>query len=177
MAGTADLSTPNTGAGPAQPSGSVPQGPSQQMFGAPPSGPAQPQQQLSHEHAMALLDHLHGMEKKFRALMDDPGTGKKSIRPKMHEMLSDMMGQRLMTLPQAMEVLNSFPTDPFQQRNWLGKKMKETVRAEQMLLQEQIAQRQQSGADFSAQLQSPSAKPSRDGHLIDAMTILHGRKR
>lgn len=74
-----------------------------------------------YSHTEATLRHLSIFQRKWQELLKTPGIGKTNIRPQIMEMMADVMGEGLVSLPQVMSQLKSLPPDPLQQKQWIEK--------------------------------------------------------
>ncbi len=93
--------------------------------GAPGAGPPAP----SHEQTAAALYHLNEFQRQWKKLLDIPDIGKKDIKGDVLEMMADVMGEGLVTLPQVMNELKQLPTDALGQRQWVEEHFKKAQQA------------------------------------------------
>ena len=105
--------------------------------GQPQGQPGQPgqQQPLDHATAAAGLRHLAEFSRHWREIMQEPGFGTKDIKGSILEMMADVMGDGLVTLPQVMDLLKRLPTQPLQQWQFVEQHYKQDQQAMTILLQ------------------------------------------
>lgn len=130
-----------------------------QSQGAPTKANPQP----SLEQTMAALHHFDAMIKQFQPVMNDPDIGKKSIRPKMLDVLASLMGSRVIKLPTAMSVIKDFPTDPREQKSWVQRLLKQNMMARENVIGHFRAQ-----GPMQQQPQQEGQSPAMPGHQWSA---------
>jgi len=107
----------------------------QRAPGAPAGGgPAAQPPAPDHAQTVAAITHLGEFQRRFRALQAIPDIGKASIRGEVIDMMADVMGDGLVTLPQVMSQLKTFPSDPLAQKQWVDKHYQNTAQALQTIL-------------------------------------------
>jgi hypothetical protein len=90
------------------------------MQGGQPQGQGQPGLPApNHEETVAALRHLWEFEREFKKVLATPDIGKADIKGQVLEMMADVMGEGLVTMPQVLNQLKSFPLEPLQQRQWV----------------------------------------------------------
>ena len=104
-----------------------------------PQGQGGPPPAPDHKTTVAAIRHINAFDQRWRALLADPGIGTKSIRPKVYEVMADLMGDGYCTLPQSLTLLKSFPTDPLEQKQWLEKHVAQDEKAIEVLLDHHAA--------------------------------------
>lgn len=110
--------------GPRLPPGGVPPGP------APGGGPQQQQQPApNHAQTVATVRHLGEFLKHWKTLAADPGLGTRNIKGAIYDMMADVMGEGLVTLPQVMGELKGVPAEPLQQKQWVETHLKNSIAA------------------------------------------------
>jgi hypothetical protein len=143
--------------------------------GGAPGMPGQPgqQQPLDHATAAAGLRHLAEFSRHWREIMTEPGFGTKDIKGSILEMMAEVMGDGLVTLPQVMDQLKRLPTQPLQQRQWVEQHYKDDQQA-QLMLMEQYAKQAGPGGPFALeQAKMQQQRPDPDKH-VEAMERLRG---
>lgn len=105
--------------------GGAPGGP---PAGGPPGGPSQ-QPAPNHAQTVATVRHLGEFLKHWKDLASDPGLGTKNMRGRIYDMMADVMGEGLVTLPQVMSELKSVPMEPLEQKKWIETHLKNSVAA------------------------------------------------
>lgn len=95
--------------------------------GAPPQQQQQQQPQQppapSHAQTVATLRHLHAISQELEALASDPDLGKADIKSKVIDGATKLVGMRILSPSQAVAELGEFPTQPFQQKQWVAKQL------------------------------------------------------
>ena len=114
-----------------------PQQPSQGMAGLV-QQPPQARPTPTHAQTVAGLHRCHEIEKASQRLLKDPDVGKKNIRPKVLEMGADLIGKKVMTLPELMTGIKDFPSseDALGQKKWLERLYQSNVQGQIALLQD-----------------------------------------
>lgn len=90
----------------------------------------------THEQTVAALRHLAMFQKEFGKILSLPDVGKVDIKGPVLEMMADVMGDGLVTLPQVMNQLKNFPMEPLQQRQWVEQHLANAQQAAQAILQQ-----------------------------------------
>ena len=88
----------------------------------------------SHEETAAVVHHLVRFDQLWTRLLRDPDIGVKSIRPRVYDVMTDAMGEGLVTLPQVMEQLKVFPQEPLMQKKWVEQHVQTGERALMVVL-------------------------------------------
>src|SRR5262245_20185647 len=81
---------------------------------------AQTGQTLPNELVGTALSHMAEFQRKWRRVLDTPDIGKVDIKGPFITAVSQLMGDQYITLPQALNMLKSFPEDPLGQRQWVS---------------------------------------------------------
>jgi hypothetical protein len=55
----------------------------------------------------------------YASILRDPDVGKTDANPMFVEAMAKLLGDGMMSLPQTMNLMKSFPSDPLGQRQWL----------------------------------------------------------
>ena len=134
----------------------APQAPQMQQGQAPPSLPslmgqqggapggvpmAAPQKPPApdYQQTASAVYHLSEFQRKYKKLLSDPEIGRKNMRPEMLEMMADVLGEGLATLPQIMSQVKDFPTEPLQQKQYLEKHYQQSKMAAIVILEHHAA--------------------------------------
>jgi hypothetical protein len=104
------------------------------MAAAPAKPPAPDYQQTA-----SAVYHLSEFQRKYKKLLSDPEIGRKNMRPEMLEMMADVLGEGLATLPQIMSQVKDFPTEPLQQKQYIEKHFQQAQAATVAILQHHAA--------------------------------------
>jgi hypothetical protein len=99
---------------------------------------AQQRPMPTHAQVVAGLHRFHEIELASGRLLKDPDVGRKNIRPKVLEMGADLIGRRVMSLPEFMTGIKDFPSaeDMLGQKKWLEKLFQSNVQGQVSLLQD-----------------------------------------
>lgn len=99
---------------------------------------ANPRPAPTHAQTVAVLHRCHEIEKASGRLLKDPDVGHKNIRPKVLEMGADLIGSRVMTLPEFMTGIKDFPSsdDALGQKRWLERLFQSQIAAQMSVLQD-----------------------------------------
>ncbi len=89
--------------------------------GGAPQGAQGAMQPPSHHETVAILDHISAYDRHWREILEDPDVGVSSVRKKLYDAMADLMNDDYATLPQTLQLLKSFPTEPLEQKQWLEK--------------------------------------------------------
>jgi hypothetical protein len=92
----------------------------------------------NHAQTIAGLHRMHEIEKASERLLKDPDVGHKNIRPKVLEMGADLIGAKVMTLPELMSGIKDFPgsEDILGQKKWLQRLRDSQIQGQMVLLQD-----------------------------------------
>jgi hypothetical protein len=104
------------------------------MAAAPGKPPAPDYQQTA-----SAVYHLSEFQRKYKKLLSDPEIGRKNMRPEMLEMMADVLGEGLATLPQIMSQVKDFPTEPLQQKQYIEKHYQQSKMAAIAILEHHAA--------------------------------------
>lgn len=116
----------------------------------------------NYEQTVAALHHLTQFHRRWTELLSDPEIGKKNLRPELTDMMADVMGEGLATLPQVMTLLSGFPSEPLAQRQWVQKHSDNDLKAIDMILAQHAAAFPRSGDPMR---DGPIPGPSKSDHL------------
>lgn len=61
------------------------------------------------------------------------------MRPAIYDMMADVMGEGLVTLPQVMNQMKTLPTDPLQQKQWIAQHYQKGQAAMAQIVQQHAA--------------------------------------
>jgi hypothetical protein len=114
----------------------------QSLMGAPGGVPmAAPQKPPApdYQQTASAVYHLSEFQRKYKKLLSDPEIGRKNMRPEMLEMMADVLGEGLATLPQIMSQVKDFPTEPLQQKQYLEKHYQQSKMAAMAILEHHAA--------------------------------------
>lgn len=145
-----------------------PPGPGQgQQRGAMPGGLQQVQQQPrpSLEQTMAGIHYFDSLMREFKAIANDPGLGKMNMRSRVFDALANMMGDRVLTVPHAMEMVKKLPTDPQQQKVAIQSLMKNAMLAKEKIIDDFRAQGAIEGDPTEVMAQSQWSPDSHMDHF------------
>lgn len=102
---------------------------------APPmGGQPQPMPTPNKAQTVAAVKRLSAVQAALREVLDDKNIGKANVRPVLLDQASKLIGSRLMSLPETMQILQTFPEDPIEQKEWTAKAYNQAERAEAFLL-------------------------------------------
>lgn len=152
MGGSPPPPNPDAGTGNALQQG-APQQQQQQQAPAPPD----------HAQTVAMLRHADAIKGELSILLKNPSLGKSSIKDSVIDGVSKLVGERILSAPQAVIELSTVPDDPLEQRKWVMKQMQQAVEAERGI----IAHHAMGYAG-----QGPMPTPSADDHM-QTMQSLH----
>ena len=99
---------------------------------------AKPRPQPTHAQTVAGLHRFHEIERAVAKVLKNPDLGKKNIRPAVLDMGADLVGEKVMTIPELMSGMQSFPPaeDPLGQKKWLERLYQAQVQAQVSLLRD-----------------------------------------
>lgn len=112
------------------PQGGGPQGGPQQGAPQAPAGPPAP----THEHAVATLRHMDAISHELLPILQDKNLGKASVKSKIIDAATRLVGRRMLTPAQAVEQLGGVPNDPQLQRKWVEKHYQTAIQASDAVL-------------------------------------------
>jgi hypothetical protein len=67
----------------------------------------------------AILRHMRIFSQAYEGLLKNDDIGKADIKGPFIEAMAKLLGGGMMSLPQTMQLMKSFPEDPLQQRQWV----------------------------------------------------------
>lgn len=79
-------------------------------------GQQQPQPAPTRAQTTAAVQRFSAIQQALKPILADPKLGKENVRPDVLDAGSRLLGTKLISLPQLMQVLNDFPSDPLDQR-------------------------------------------------------------
>ena len=151
--------TPLGSGGPPAPPG-APQAP------APPPAPSQAQ-------TVAALRHFDAIARETSALLKDPDCGKTDMKSEVIDGVTKLVSKGMMTAPDAVQTLGTFPEKPFDQRKWPEQKLTQADQAAEAVLTHHAAA-------FQGMATPPGGAqlPSADDHIDDVKGMMqqHYRK-
>lgn len=86
---------------------------------------------LTHEQVVAAMHRFGAVERQMKKVMASPEFGKANIRPKLFDAAADLLGMRVLTLPELMNAIKNLPPDPTQQKAFV-ENIHNNARAAQM---------------------------------------------
>lgn len=110
-------------------------------------GPAQsaarPQPTL--DQTMAGMHYFDALMKEMKPIMADPQFGKASVKSKVMDGIANLIGSQILSLPQAMDMIKGFPSDPQEQKRVMMTTMKQLGMAKEMMFEHWRSQGQMEG--------------------------------
>jgi hypothetical protein len=149
------------------------------LMGGAPGGPGgQPGQPPApnHQETASAVYHLGEFQRRYAELLKDPEIGRKNMRPQMLEMMADVLGEGLATLPQVMKQVAEIPGKPLEQRQYLEENYAKAKAAAIAVLQHHAQAFPRTGAEPMP----PPAQVGGDDHaqvLGGMMTKHYGGRR
>lgn len=140
-------------------------GPPPMTPGNAPAQPPQPPPAPTHAHTVAALRHFHALGAQLESALKDPDLGKADIKSKVIEGMTQLVAQRIISAPQAVTQLATFPEKPFDQKKWLIDHYMHVKQAEMAVLDHH-------GAAFAGA--GPQPAPSADDHMGDVAGMMQG---
>ncbi len=131
--------------------------------GAPQGGQMQPP---SHHETVAILDHISAYDRHWRELLEDPDIGVSSIRKRVYDVMADLMNDDYATLPQTLQLLKSFPTEPLEQKQWLEKHIQTDEQAMRAVL-DHHAQGSPPPGSFQDEMAAQGEAPGERSDLVN----------
>ncbi len=131
--------------------------------GAPQGGQMQPP---SHHETVAILNHISAYDRHWRELLEDPDVGVSSVRKKLYDVMADLMNDDYATLPQTLQLLKSFPTEPLEQKQWLEKHIQTDEQAMRAVL-DHHAQGSPPPGSFQDEMAAQSEAPGERSDLVN----------
>ncbi len=130
-----------------------------------PQGQMQPP---SHHETVAILNHISAYDRHWRELLEDPDVGVSSIRKRVYDVMADLMNDDYATLPQTLQLLKSFPTEPLEQKQWLEKHIQTDEQAMRAVL-DHHAQGSPPPGGFQDEMAAQGEAPDRSELVNGAM--------
>ena len=134
----------------------MPQGQPQQ--GQPQQQPQQPPAPISKDQVVAGLHHFGAVQKQMQKILAMPTIGKTNARPAIADATAQLMIDKILSLPEAMNALKLVPNDPGEQKAWVMTAIQNAKMAEQKVVHDYIAQ------GPGPEPQSPQGPWSKDNH-------------
>lgn len=84
-------------------------------------GQQRPMPSPTRAQTTAAVQRFSAIQRVLKPILDDPKLGKENVRPAVLNAGSLLLGTKLISLPELMQVLNKFPadTDPLEQKQFL----------------------------------------------------------
>jgi len=117
----------------------------------------------NHAQTVAALRHFDAIKGELQILLQNPALGKSNLKSGIIDGVSKLVGERILSAPEAVIQLSKVPDDPLEQRKFLQQQMMQTIQAERGILAHHAA-------GFAGQGSMPT--PSADDHM-DTMKSLH----
>jgi hypothetical protein len=139
----------------------TPGGPSAFGAGGPsPGSGGQPQQMPAPTRAqtIAALRHFAALAKQLEAALRDPDLGKADLKNKIIDGVTELVQERMMPPTEAVQILATFPSRPFEQKQWIAQHYQNVIQAREAVLTHHAMA-------FAGQ--GPQAPPSVDSHMDD----------
>ena len=134
--------------------------PAQAMAPGAQRGAAQPPTP-THGQTVAILRHMHAIQKELTAIMKDPAVGRSNVKSKIIDGVANLVSSRMITPGDAVSQLASVPDQPFQQKQWLELHLAQSVIAQLKVLNDH-------GKAFGGAPENMVDKTSdKDNHLND----------
>jgi hypothetical protein len=80
---------------------------------------AQGQPAPNYHLTVAALRHLRTFAQEYADILKRDDIGKADVKQPFIEAMARLLGDKMMSLPQTLKLMGSFPDDPLQQRQWL----------------------------------------------------------
>ncbi len=88
---------------------------------------------------VAALKHMRMFERGWESLLKIDDIGKTDIKGSFIEMMAKMMGERIVSLPQTLQMMKGFPDNPLQQRQYVQEHYLRDKQAQEMLIAQHTA--------------------------------------
>ena len=85
---------------------------------------------------VAALKHMRMFADEWEKLLKTDDIGKVDIKGQFIEGMARLMGERIVTLPQTLQMMKSFPDNPLQQRQWVEEHYARDRQAKAMIMQQ-----------------------------------------
>jgi hypothetical protein len=133
------------------------------------AGPPAP----TYQQTVSAVRHMARLERDFRGILAEPNIGKTDVKGPFIDVMADLMGEGFSTLPQVLDMMKQFPTNPLEQRQWLEQQVSNNERAQVALLQQHAAAFPEANpAESMAALQAARGPLGRDH--ADTLAALSG---
>lgn len=121
-------------ANPLMPGATAQQGSPQTASGQP--QPSQPQlpPAPSHGQTVTALRHFSALEEELSGIMKDPDLGKSDVRSEIIDSMMRLVGEGIVTAPNAVTELSTLPDKPYEQRAWVNQHFLNVVMAQNAIL-------------------------------------------
>lgn len=100
---------------------------------------AQQQQQQpapTHAQTVAAMHRFGEIKSALKPVISDPNLGKSNIRPKLLDAASDLLGSKVLSLPEIMNAIKGLPDDPLQQKKFVESIYGNASKAQLAILQQ-----------------------------------------
>jgi hypothetical protein len=132
------------------------------LMGGAPGGSAGPPAP-TYQQTVSAVRHMARLERDFRGVLAEPNIGKADVKGAFIDVMADLMGHGFSTLPQVLDMLKKFPTNPLEQRKWLEQQVASNEQAQAALLQQHAAAFPEANpADAAAALKAARGPLGRD---------------
>ncbi len=95
---------------------------------------AQGQPAPNFDMTVAALKHMQMFERGWAKLLEIEDIGKADIKGPFIEMMADLMGDQIISLPQTLQLMKKFPEDPLGQRQFVQEHYARDKQAQMMLI-------------------------------------------
>lgn len=85
---------------------------------------------------VAALKHMRMFAQEWEKLLKNDDIGKVDIKGQFIEGMARLMGDRIVTLPQTLQMMKSFPENPLAQRQWVQEHYARDRAAKAMIMQQ-----------------------------------------
>lgn len=120
----------------------------------------------SYDQVQAASHYLHSVNTAIEPLIKDDMLGKENIRPKMFDVAARLIGDRIVSLPEAMNYIKTMPDNPAEQKVWLLKLYQSNKIAQDRVLDDYMA----SGGDpFTDKQGSAYSQDTHGKHIKELM--------
>lgn len=98
--------------------------------------PSQPQlpPAPSHGQTVTALRHFSALEEELSGIMKDPDLGKSDVRSEVIDSMMRLVGEGIVTAPNAVMELSTLPDKPYEQRAWVNQHFLNVVMAQNAIL-------------------------------------------
>ncbi|HEX5508915.1 MAG TPA: hypothetical protein VFX37_10470 [Pseudolabrys sp.] len=79
----------------------------------------QPAPAPTHAQTVAAMHRFGSIKAALQPVLSDPNLGKSNIRPKLLDAASDLLGEKVLSLPEIMNAIKDLPDDPLQQKKFV----------------------------------------------------------